>query len=52
MHHSDTPPLGIYKEVSGIVTGIDSVFQKLVISDGETETVISFDSLAEIKLPE
>lgn len=52
MHHSNTPPLGIYKEVSGIVTGIDSVFQKLVISDGETETVISFESLAEIKLPE
>lgn len=52
MHHSDTPPLGIYKEVSGIVTRIDSVFQKLVISDGETETVISFESLSEIKLPE
>lgn len=52
MRHSATPPLGIYKEVSGIVTRIDSVFQKLIISDGETETVISFDSLAEIKLPE
>lgn len=52
MRHSATPPLGIYKEISGIVTRIDSVFQKLVISDGETETVISFDSLAEIKLPE
>lgn len=52
MRHSATPPLGIYKEISGIVTRIDSVFQKLVISDGETETVISFESLAEIKLPE
>ncbi len=52
MRHSATPPLGIYKEVSGIVTRIDSVFQKLIISDGETETVISFESLAEIKLPE
>lgn len=52
MRHSATPPLGIYKEVSGIVTRIDSVFQKLVISDGETETVISFESLSEIKLPE
>ena len=52
MRHSATPPLGIYKEISGIVTRIDSVFQKLVISDGETETVISFESLSEIKLPE
>lgn len=52
MRHSATPPLGIYKEISGIVTRIDSVFQKLVISDVETETVISFESLAEIKLPE